>query len=347
MERRRPGVGNASCGMSVHAVSEAITSRILRAGAHLGMAVLVTGSAGHLGEAILRTLRGKGVHTVGLDRKGSPFTDRVGSICDRRFVTASARGVTAVVHAATLHKPHVATHSWQDFVDTNVTGTLRLLEAAMAAGVESFVYVSTTSVFGAALRSDGLEAATWVTEDLAPKPKNIYGVTKLMAESLCELMHRKRRLPIVILRTSRFFPEEDNDPSTRREYVAANVQANEMLYRRVDIEDAVSAVRLALERAPAIGLARYIISATTPFTSVDLDLLGRDAPAAVRRMFPECEALFGARGWKLLPRRDHVYVNQRARNELGWNPRYDFRHVLDCLGLDREFPRHWRRHSGA
>jgi UDP-glucose 4-epimerase len=53
-------------------------------------------------------------------------------------------GVQAVFHTATLHKPHIATHSRQDFVDTNVTGTLNLLEEAAAAGVASFVYTSTT-----------------------------------------------------------------------------------------------------------------------------------------------------------------------------------------------------------
>jgi UDP-glucose 4-epimerase len=123
----------------------------------------------------------------------------------------------------------------------------------------------------------------------------------------------------------------------RREYATANVQANEMLYRRVDIEDAVSAVLLALEKAPAIEFGKYIISATTPFAAADREILGRDAPAAVRKLFPEYEALFAARGWKLFPRLDRVYVNQRARKELGWNPRYDFGHVLDCLASDREF----------
>ncbi len=301
------------------------------------MAVLVTGSAGHLGEAILRTLRGKGVPAIGLDRKASPFTHCVGSVCDSAFLTASMKGATSVVHAATLHKPHVATHGWQDFVGTNVTGTLQLLEAAVAAGVERFVYISTTSVFGSALKTEGSTAAAWVTEELTPIPKNIYGVTKLMAESLCELTHRKRGLPIMILRTSRFFYEEDDDPAIRREYVTANVQANEMLYRRVDIEDAVSAVLAALHRAPDLGFARYIISATTPFTSAELELLGRDAPAVIRELFPECEALFAGRGWKMFPRLDRVYVNERARKELDWDPRYDFRHVLDCLASNLDF----------
>ena len=39
-------------------------------------------------------------------------------------------------HAATLHKPHVATHARQEFIDTNITGTLNLLETAAAAGVQ-------------------------------------------------------------------------------------------------------------------------------------------------------------------------------------------------------------------
>jgi UDP-glucose 4-epimerase len=301
------------------------------------MAVLVTGSAGHLGEAILRTFRRRGLPAVGLDRKGSPFTDHVGSICDAAFVERSMVGISAVVHAATLHKPHVATHSWSEFVDTNVMGTLRLLEAAVAAAIRSFVYVSTTSVFGAALRRERSSESVWVTEDLVPRPKNIYGATKLMAESLCELTHRKHALPILILRTSRFFPEEDDDPAIRSEHATGNVQANEMLYRRVDIEDAVSAVLAALESAPAAGFGRYIISATTPFKPSDCALLAKDAPERVRALFPECERLFALRGWKLFPALDRVYVNERARAELGWTPRYDFRHVLDCLASNREF----------
>jgi UDP-glucose 4-epimerase len=277
-----------------------------------------------------------GMPALGLDLKASPFTDRVGSILDGEFMSDSMKGVTAVVHAATLHKPHVATHRWQEFIDTNVAGTLRMLESALAVGVESFIYVSTTSVFGSALRTENSDAA-WVTEELAPKPKNIYSVTKLMAENLCELMHRVQGLPIIVLRTSRFFPEEDDDPQIRREYPTANVQANELLYRRVDIEDAVSAILAALGRARAIGFARYIISASTPFKRTDAGILGRDAPAALTDRFPEYPALFAARGWKSFPRLDRVYVNERARNELGWSPRYDFRHVLDRLTSNLDF----------
>jgi UDP-glucose 4-epimerase len=301
------------------------------------MTLLVTGSAGHLGEALMRSLRAAAQPVRGLDVLPSPYTTHVGSICDPAFVAAAMQGVRAVIHAATLHKPHVATHSRQAFVDANVAGTLTLLEAALSAGVEAFVYTSTTSAFGSALTPATSDPAAWITEAVAPIPRNIYGVTKVAAESLCELFHRAHGLPAVVLRTSRFFPEADDDDAVAAAYELANVQANELLYRRVDLEDVVAAHLLAVQRARALGFGRYIVSATTPFGRGDLAELRSDAPAVVRRLFPQCEALYAARGWRLFPSLDRVYVNARAVAELGWRPRYDFAHVLDRLAAGEDF----------
>jgi UDP-glucose 4-epimerase len=299
--------------------------------------VLVTGSAGHLGEGLMRTFRAAHRPAVGIDIKPSPFTDRVGSICDRNFIKDCLRGVRVVIHAATLHKPHVATHSMQEFVDTNVTGTLILLEEAAAAGIESFVYTSTTSTFGAALTPAADQPAAWITEDVIPVPKNIYGASKVAAETLCELFSRTRHLPVLVLRTSRFFPEDDDNRAVRAAYETANAQANELLYRRADLEDVVSAHLLAIDKAPRIGFRRYIISATTPFEREDLRDLPQNAPQVVCRIFPDCSELYGARNWKLFPRIDRVYVNHLAVQELGWKPRYDFQHVLNCLRTGADF----------
>lgn len=311
------------------------------------MTILVTGSAGHLGEAMLRTLRRRGSPARGIDLKPSPFTDAVGSIVDPRFVRAQMDGITAVIHTATLHKPHVATHSKQAFVDTNVTGTLNLLEAAVAAGVKSFVFTSTTSSFGSQLRPEAGQAAVWVTEELPPVPKNIYGTTKLMAENLCELFFRERGLPVVVLRTSRFFPEDDDDPAMRSAYPLDNAQANELLYRRLDIADAVSAHLLAVARAPEIGFGRYIVSATSPFEQSHLAALARDAAGVVRELYPDCAELYAARGWRLFPEIDRVYVNDRARRELGWHPEFDFAHVLRSLREGQDFRSALAREVGS
>ena len=300
------------------------------------MAILVTGSAGHLGEALMRTLLEAGLPSIGVDIKKSAYTHEVGSITNRHFVKRCLPGVHAVLHTATLHKPHVATHTRQDFVDTNITGTLNLLEEATTAGVGAFVFTSTTSVFGRALTPPLRAPAAWITEDVVPVPKNIYGVTKVAAENLCELFHVARGLPCLILRTSRFFPEPDDRAETRQSYDDANVKVNEFLYRRADIEDVVGAHLLALERAHAVGFGRYIVSATTPFTPADLPELRTNAAVVVRRLVPRYEEVYACRGWSMFPGIDRVYVNERARSELGWRPRYDFAHIIDLVHAGEE-----------
>jgi UDP-glucose 4-epimerase len=300
------------------------------------MRILVTGSAGHLGEALMHTLRSAGRDAIGLDLRPSRLTDAVGSIADRAFVRQWMHGVDAVVHTATLHKPHVATHARQAFIDTNVTGTLALLEAAVGAGVDRFVYTSTTSAFGAALIPPAGAPTAWITEDVASIPRNIYGVTKAAAEDLCQLFHRSHRLPCLVLRTSRFFPEEDDEPTMRDGYDDANLKLNEFLHRRVDLEDVVSAHLLAVDRAPSIGFGRYIVSATTPFSPSDLASLRVDTPGVVRRLFPAYEAEYARRSWRMLPSLDRVYVNAAARRDLGWQPRYDFGALLARLGAGED-----------
>ena len=170
-----------------------------------------------------------------------------------------------------------------------------------------------------------------------PTAENIYGVTKLAAENLCELSRLTAGLPCIILRTSRFFPENDDDADARRAFDDANLKVNEFLYRRADLEDVVSAHVLALEKAPAIGFARYIISATTPFTRDDLGELRENAPAVVRRYAPAYEAEYQRRGWSMAPRIDRVYVNELARTQLGWRPGYDFDRVLRRLLAGQDF----------
>jgi UDP-glucose 4-epimerase len=298
--------------------------------------VLVTGSAGHLGEALMRVLPSEGLDVVGLDVLDCPYTSLLGSIADRAFARGAVAGVDAVVHTATLHKPHVGSHSMQEFVDTNVTGTLNLLEEAVATGVSRFVFTSTTSAFGRALTPPPGGPAAWITEDVAPVVRNVYGATKRAAEDLCELVQRDHGLPCLILRTSRFFPEPDDRDEVREAYEDLNLKVNELLYRRVDLEDVVSAHRLALERAPEIGFGRYIVSATTPFTRDHLAELRADAPAVVRRLFPHYEAVYAQRGWRMLESLDRVYVNERARRELGWAPRYDFAAALERLSAGED-----------
>jgi UDP-glucose 4-epimerase len=285
--------------------------------------VLVTGSSGHLGEALVRALSDRGVSAVGMDVRPSDWTHVVGSVADTQLVREVMAGVDVVLHAATLHKPQVAFQPRQAFVDTNISGTLALLDAAAEGGVDAFVMTSSTTVFGDALVPGPGEPAAWVDETTVPAPKNIYGVTKAAAEDLCQLAHRNGGLNCVVLRTSRFFPEADDAPDAHGGRSDENVKADEYAYRRVALEDVVTAHLLAAQRATEIGFARYVISATTPFREEDRAELRTRAAAVFARRAPQAATVWAERGWRFPRGLDRVYVNTRARNELNWQPEFD------------------------
>jgi nucleoside-diphosphate-sugar epimerase len=90
-----------------------------------------------------------------LDVTPGADTHVVGSVAERAVVEralsnhgieAVIRASEAVIHAGALHKPDIARYPGRAFVDVNVTGTLNLLEAAVAAGHDRFVFTSTTSL---------------------------------------------------------------------------------------------------------------------------------------------------------------------------------------------------------
>ncbi len=301
------------------------------------MKILVTGSAGHLGEAVMRTLRARGEEPVGMDLIASDYTECVGSVLNRDFVRECLADCDAVLHTATLHKPHVGTHRRQDFVDTNVSGTLNLLEEAVEAQCKAFIYTSTTSTFGDAMQPVPGGPAVWVTEELRPSPKNIYGVTKVAAEDLCHLFQRNTGLPCVVLRTSRFFPDIDDDVDKRDAFTDENLKVNEFLFRRADIEDVVSAHLCAVSKAAEIGFDRFIVTATTPFAQSDTAELGVDAPSVLARYFPGYVEEYKLRGWRLFPTIGRVYDNTHAREVLGWEPQHSFGDVLRHLTEGRDY----------
>ncbi len=210
-----------------------------------------------------------------------------------------------------------------------------MLEEAAAAGVGRVVVTSTTSAFGRALTPVAGEPAAWLTEDVPPRVRNVYGATEVAAEDLCELVARDTGLPVVVLRTSRFFPEGDDGDDVSTAHADDDAEVDELLYRRVDLADVVSAHRAALDRAPALGFGRYVVSATTPFGRADLAELRADAPAVVARLFPDAPALYARLGWRPFPSIDRVYVDDAARADLGRTPEWDVRAALDALAAGR------------
>jgi len=300
------------------------------------MRILVTGSSGWLGQTLVPRLRRAGHEVMGIDPVPAPTTQAVGSIADRALVRAVMRdfGATAVVHAGALHKPHIESRSRDEFVAVNVQGTLNLLEEAVAPGsqVDRFVFTSTTSLMISqairAGRAGGASKAEWITEAMAPLlPRNIYGVTKLSAEHLCRLFHELHRLPAVILRTARFFPEED-DMAHAIAQSEPNTKVNEFLFRRLTVEDAAESHVAALAKAPQLGFDTFIVCARTPFVRADCEQLIHDAPAVVARYFPRYRGVYARLGWTMFPSIDRVYDSTKAAQRLGFVCRTGFAEKL-------------------
>jgi len=301
------------------------------------MRILLTGSSGWLAQTLAPRLRRAGHHVVGLDIRAGKFTSIIGSVADRSSIDRimAEHEITAIIHSGALHKPDIVRYPASEFISVNIQGTQNLLEAAVAAGADRFVLTSTTSLMISRVirsgKTGGAKKAAWITEEMQPlEPRNIYGVTKLAAEHLCRMAHHDHRLPGVVLRTGRFFPEED-DLAHEIEQSAENTKANEFLFRRMTVEDAAEAHVAALERAPLLGFDTFIVCAPTPFRPEDCEELIVDAPSVVARYFPEYSDIYRRRGWTMFRSIDRVYSARRAEARMTFRCKTGFAEILASL----------------
>jgi UDP-glucose 4-epimerase len=275
------------------------------------MKVVVTGSSGHIGSAVAERIA-REVEVVGLDLHPGPQTTHVGDLLDVKLIRRLLGGVDAVVHVAALHAPHVGVRSEKEFEEVNVEGTRNLLELSLKTGVRRFVLTSTTSVYGCTSRAK--DSAVWVVEELHPNPEDIYDRTKLKAESLCREAAREG-MTSVVLRMSRCFPEPDH------------LLAFYRLYRGVDRRDVAEGHYLSLVEHLE-GFEIFNLPAQSPFEKADCELLWTDPWKVIHRHFPGARADFKKRGWPIPTRIDRVYVIDKARKQMGFEPRFNFDSVL-------------------
>lgn len=279
------------------------------------MRVLLTGSSGRVGAAI-GALLSASHSVVGLDHLPGHFTTNVGDLANRDLLDELVAGADAVIHTASLHAPHVGRASDEAFARTNVLGTQQLLDACLVHRVPRLVYTSTTSLYGHALVP--VDRAVFVTEDLAPRPRDIYDETKIAAEDACR-QAAGASLSCISLRIARCFPEPDERVAAYR------------LHRGVDLRDVAEAHRLAMS-APIDGFDVFNVAAAAPFTAEDAHALFQDAAAVIKRRCPKVASAFRARGWALPTSIDRVYVIDKASAGLGYQPRYNTDSLFEADG---------------
>lgn len=293
------------------------------------MKALVSGSAGYLGEAIVKALRSQDVDVVSVDIKRSPLTTHVGSILDRRFIGRCAKGVRTVFHAAALHKHHLDDFSASEFLRVNAQGTLTLLESAIESGAGSFVYTSTTSVYGLALKPRQPGVAIGIDESVPLIPKNIYGVSKKAAEDICELFANALGLRTTVLRVARFYRE----PDINRDGAVSdlNHKVNDLIYRRVAMADAVDAHLAAARRERGRPFEVFVIAPTSPILRSDLSRARSDLSGVLSERLPSFQQTYQRLGWTVPNGIDRVYFGDAARSALDWHPAFTFCKVLEHL----------------
>ena len=147
-----------------HGVPDGIGAAVMR--------ILLTGSSGWLGRFLAPRLRNAGHEVTGLDVAPGADTQVTGTVADRALVDRvfGERGIEAVIHSGALHKPDIVRYPAQAFVDVNVTGTLNLLEAAVAAKHDRFVFTSTTSLMISAEIRSGKMSGGGAAEAVVASP---------------------------------------------------------------------------------------------------------------------------------------------------------------------------------
>ncbi|WP_197084088.1 NAD-dependent epimerase/dehydratase family protein [Sphingobacterium sp. Ag1] len=281
------------------------------------MRILVTGSSGKLGSITVRNLRRAGHNVTGIDLLASDTTEHFLDIQQTEAVVEFTRSYDAIVHTAALHGRHMdLNYSRQSFIDTNITGTLNLLNACVTNGVKRFLFTSTTSIYGKALVDS--EKAVWVTEELTIQPRDIYDITKQACEELCRDFFEKEQLMTSVYRVGRFLPEPDN------------LMLNHRLYRGLDQRDGAEALRLGIE-TDFTSFQIFNISSGSPFEIEDLIELKFNPLNVIATRVPKAIEIYRQKGWSFPASIDRVYRSDKAMQLLGYKPKYTFEFLLDQL----------------
>ncbi|TKT79150.1 NAD(P)-dependent oxidoreductase [Aquamicrobium sp. LC103] len=325
------------------------------------MTILVTGSAGRIGSAVVKALLARGETVRGFDLRESglahpSYSEVVGAFDDRAKCEIATAGAGAVLHLG-------AFMSWRAedrdrLFAANVEGTRRILEAAASAGTRRLVFASSGEVY-----PENVPDYLPVDEEHPFRPNSAYGLTKLLGEELVRFHERTGSMETVILRFShtqdaeelldpdsffsgpRFFLRprirqqeafgnravadvlRAADPGREAHILARNENGRPFKMHVTDTRDMVQGILLALDHPDAAGQA-FNLGATEP---VDFEALLRDM-GEITGLPVVTVDLPGAGVW-------YHTSNQKIRAALGFNPEWTIDRML------KDAAAAWRRRT--
>lgn len=188
--------------------------------------ILITGCAGFIGSNLTEFFLKKGAIVRGVDNLSTGFKKNIDDLIsevskektdiDFNFIKGdirkyddclkSTRDIDIIFHLAALGSVQRSIENPLASNQTNISGTLNLLEASRKNGIKRFIYASSSSIYGDSeiLPKD---------EKMTPNPKSIYAVTKLTAEYYCRLFHKLYGLKTISLRYFNVFGKRQNPDS--------------------------------------------------------------------------------------------------------------------------------------
>ncbi|AFZ69645.1 NAD-dependent epimerase/dehydratase family protein [Deinococcus peraridilitoris] len=296
------------------------------------MKVLITGAGGNLGRVLGPALKDSGHTPILMDFRpiDTPYEFIQGDATRRSDVFQAAEGADAIVHAAAFHGIHLANHSRDEFWKLNVEGTYHIYEAAREHAIKKVLLCSTMGVYGesVSVSEDGFAV---VTEDLPTRPKDFYGLTKVLCEESAKFYHRQHGIQTISYRLGMFVPEGFLRYGFR------------LLKGGVDDRDVAQAFLLGLQN-DTIGYEAVNIMAQVPFDLHELARWRQNPLEFMESRYPGISQLVEQRGDnidELLNLWGQVYWSvEKARHILGYQPRYNFPEFYAALkaGNDAHYP---------
>ena len=275
------------------------------------MNILVTGGSGKVGKYVVESLLPD--HTVSvLDLKnpsGSYNAYHRVDVLSLSSLTPVLEGYDAVVHLAGI--PHPLDHPGEKVFQVNTIGTFNVLEASAAAGVGTFVFMSSESTLGFAFaKNKMMPIYAPIDEEHPLRPQDPYGMSKISGEMLCAGYSRTYGMRTIALRAPWIWVPEKEDVEFYRTLIRDYADWSQNLWAYIHVQDVCSAIKSALLPDRPGGHEVYFIAARDQWT----DMKTRDLLATY---FPDTSAPEDA-----FQDRESLLSTRKAEEGLGFDPQF-------------------------